>query len=72
MTFFDVGANIGFFSLLAAKCVGPTGRVISFEADPEAESRLRENVAYNKFNWVRVEHKKQCGQIPPTVFFFKS
>jgi Methyltransferase FkbM domain len=35
MTFYNVGANIGFFSLLAARIVGPFGRVVSFEADPE-------------------------------------
>ena len=31
----DVGANIGYFSLLASQCVGPTGKVIAVEADPE-------------------------------------
>ncbi|MEX3854198.1 FkbM family methyltransferase [Paraburkholderia sp. BR10923] len=28
----DIGANLGFFSLLCSKLVGPTGRVIGFEA----------------------------------------
>src|SRR5260370_37638450 len=41
MTFYDVGANIGVFSLMAARLVGPEGRVISFEADPEIAARLR-------------------------------
>jgi len=31
MTFVDVGANIGYFSLLAAVCVGPRGKVVAFE-----------------------------------------
>jgi len=43
MTFYDLGANIGFFTLLAAKLVGPSGRVVSVEADPEIAARLREN-----------------------------
>jgi len=30
-TFLDIGANIGYFSLLAAKIVGPQGRVFAFE-----------------------------------------
>jgi FkbM family methyltransferase len=51
--------------------VGPTGRVISFEADPEAESRLRENIAYNKFNWVSVEHKAVWSNSAP-VFFLRA
>lgn len=55
MTVYDLGANIGFFSLLAARLVGPTGRVVSFEADPEIAARLRENVARNNFSWMTVE-----------------
>jgi hypothetical protein len=57
MTFYDLGANIGFFSLLAARLVGPAGHVISFEADPEITVRLRENLACNKFTHASVEQK---------------
>ena len=32
MVFLDIGANIGYFSMLAARLVGPTGQVFSFEA----------------------------------------
>src|ERR1700687_2947568 len=46
MTFYDLGANIGFFSLLGARLVGPEGRVVSFEADPVIAARLRENIAH--------------------------
>jgi FkbM family methyltransferase len=35
MTVVDVGANIGYFSLLAAGLVGPSGRVYSFDPNPE-------------------------------------
>ena len=34
-TFYDVGANAGFFSLVAARLVGPAGQVYSFEPLPE-------------------------------------
>jgi FkbM family methyltransferase len=57
MTFYDLGANIGFFSLLAARLVGPSGRVVSFEADPEIAARLAENLSYNNFTHVAVEEK---------------
>ena len=57
MTFYDVGANIGFFSLMAARLVGSQGRVVSFEADPEIAGRLRENLARNQFVHAQVEQK---------------
>lgn len=57
MTFYDIGANIGFLSLLAARLVGKHGRVIAFEADPEIASRLREHVERNGFSWATVEEK---------------
>jgi FkbM family methyltransferase len=57
MTFYDVGANIGLFSLIAARLVGELGRVVAFEADPEIASRLREHVERNEFRWARVEEK---------------
>ena len=49
MVFYDLGANIGFFSLLAARLVGASGQVFSFEPDPEIASRLRRNIAKNGF-----------------------
>jgi len=35
MTVIDVGANLGYYSLLAAKLVGPAGRVIALEPNSE-------------------------------------
>jgi len=40
-TFIDVGANIGFFSLMAARLVGVGGRVVAFEPNRTACARLR-------------------------------
>ena len=34
MTFIDVGANIGYFTVLASRLVGPEGRVIGFKPNP--------------------------------------
>lgn len=53
-TFVDVGANSGWFSLLAAHRVGPSGRVVSVEAAPPIAERLRANIALNGFDQVRV------------------
>jgi FkbM family methyltransferase len=42
-TFWDIGANMGWFSLLAAKIVGPNGRVFSFEPSPDVFNLLSDN-----------------------------
>ena len=46
-TFVDVGANWGYFSLVAATRVGPRGRVIALEPDPRVFVRLTLNRALN-------------------------
>lgn len=55
MTMYDIGANIGLFSLLGARLAGESGKVISFEADPEITARLREHVARNEFPNISVQ-----------------
>jgi FkbM family methyltransferase len=47
---FDVGANIGYITLLLARQVGNKGRVFAFEALPENQRRLHENVYLNQLN----------------------
>ena len=49
----DVGANIGYFTLLAASIVGTTGRVISIEASPQIFGLLAENIEMNRLSNVR-------------------
>lgn len=71
MVFYDVGANIGFFALLAAKLVGTHGRVSAFEVDPEVAARLREHVARNGFEQITVEEKAVWSE-PGTVSFERS
>jgi FkbM family methyltransferase len=44
-----VGANIGFFSLIAARLVGETGTVVAFEPLPVNVEQLRRNAALNQF-----------------------
>ncbi len=45
--FFDVGAYMGEYSLLAARLVQPNGRVYAFEPDPVARRLLERNLARN-------------------------
>ncbi len=51
----DVGAHIGIFTLKGAKQVGPNGRVIAFEPNPETAALLRENISANHLENVTVE-----------------
>jgi FkbM family methyltransferase len=44
MVAYDVGANIGYISLILARRVGPEGRVFAFEALPRNLSRLLDNL----------------------------
>lgn len=52
--FVDVGANIGLYTLKAARLVGPTGRVIAVEPGAVAGDQLLANVALNGFDQVRL------------------
>ena len=47
-TFVDVGANVGLFSLLASRWVGPHGRVVSLEPSSREFARLRRHVELNR------------------------
>ncbi|MES2597868.1 MAG: FkbM family methyltransferase [Verrucomicrobiota bacterium] len=49
MVVFDVGGDAGYHSLLFAKAVGATGRVIVFEPIPKAQERIAENLQLNGF-----------------------
>lgn len=47
MTFLDVGANIGFYTALASKRIGPSGKIIALEPDPESHGFLKQTIAAN-------------------------
>jgi FkbM family methyltransferase len=47
-TVLDVGAYVGYFTLLAAERVGPRGSVIAFEPHPESRAALVGNVRANR------------------------
>ena len=54
-TFIDVGANLGWFSVLAAMQVGSGGRVVAFEPSSSMRIRLLRSISLNQVNNVRVE-----------------
>jgi FkbM family methyltransferase len=56
MVAIDVGANVGYFTVLFADIVGPQGYVLSFEPCRSTCTILRHNVAKNAFRHVHVVH----------------
>jgi FkbM family methyltransferase len=55
-TFIDIGAHVGYFSMLAAALVGPEGDVFSFEPSPGNYRQLLEHIALNGFTNVLPFH----------------
>ena len=53
----DVGAHIGYFTLLFAMLVGPNGKVFSFEPEPKNFELLTKNVEINNYDNVITESK---------------
>jgi hypothetical protein len=62
MTFLDIGARDGQYSLLAATGVGPQGRVHAFEPGARSFSRLTANIALNAFDHVHAHALALTGE----------
>lgn len=52
-TVVDIGAHIGYFSMIAARVVGPAGRVYAFEPEPSNYRRLRDHLVQNGLEMVK-------------------
>jgi FkbM family methyltransferase len=64
--FVDLGANVGLYSLLASSLVGPTGRVLAVEPQPEVRRRLLFNINSNMISNIDIEAcavSDYCGEI---------
>lgn len=69
MTIYDVGANIGYISLIAARLTGEKGSVFSFEALPKNIERLKGNVQLNKLkSQINVIHAAVTDTTGEAVF----
>ncbi|MDP2946996.1 MAG: FkbM family methyltransferase [Nanoarchaeota archaeon] len=53
----DIGANIGYYTLLLARFVGDKGKVIAFEPDPDNFVLLKKNVEINGYKNVILVQK---------------
>jgi FkbM family methyltransferase len=52
--FFDIGANVGAYTLFVANRVGRSGTIVAVEPHPTSLERLRCNLALNGIDWVRI------------------
>jgi FkbM family methyltransferase len=59
-TVLDLGANVGFYTLLAAKLVGSSGHVYAFEPVPRNLQYLRRHIALNELTNVSVIDAAVC------------
>lgn len=57
MTILDIGGNIGYFSLMASRLVGPNGKVYVFEPDPTNFMYLRKNIEINDISNINLVKK---------------
>jgi FkbM family methyltransferase len=71
MTFIDVGANIGYYTLVAARLVGETGLVHCFEPNDPMRVKLEANIRRNGFGNV-VVHADAVARETGEVAFYAS
>ena len=69
MTVLDIGANIGFFTMLFAKLVGKEGKVFAFEPDPNNFRLLKKNIETNKYTNVVCVNKAVSNKTAPGTLF---
>ena len=66
----DIGAHIGLFSCIAAKCIGPTGKVYSFEPTPVTYEVLNKTIKINKLENIIEPYDEAVGiKEGKTVFY---
>jgi FkbM family methyltransferase len=68
-TVFDIGAHIGFYTLLLARLVGPAGKVLAFEPDPANFALLQQNVVLNRYANVALYNLALSSQAGSAALF---
>ena len=66
----DVGANIGYYTLLLSRLVGASGKVHAFEPDPSNAAILQRNLADNQCHNVMV-HQVAVGNKDATIGLYR-
>jgi FkbM family methyltransferase len=66
--YYDIGAHSGFFSMIAARRVGPSGTVLAFEPDPQNAAMLKVNIARNKLTQITVVEAAVWSSVGEVTF----
>ena len=56
ITILDIGANIGYYSLMILKLIGPNGKLIAVEPSPSNIEILKKNLNLNNYNDIEVHN----------------
>ena len=70
--FVDIGAHVGYFSILAAKLVGEKGQVISFEPEDINFEHLKSNMALNNLYNITLFQRPVTEKIEMRTFYINS
>lgn len=70
MTVVDVGAHIGYYTLMAAKLIGPKGKVYAFEPDPAYYALLEKNIRINRLKNIVESFKLAVSNTEKRALFF--
>ena len=71
MAVMDVGAHVGYFTLLAARYVGPSGKVFAFEPEPDNYAFLKSNIERNEYKNITANQKAASDSVG-TVDLYQS
>lgn len=62
VNFWDVGANVGIYSLVVARAAADDSEIHAFEPNPELADRFETNIALNKLDRISV-HREALGRV---------
>jgi FkbM family methyltransferase len=69
MVFLDIGANVGYYTLMAANLMKGNGRIYSFEPSPANYELLVKNIEVNGYTTVTAVPKAVSNNLGKTEFF---
>ncbi|MGD1701216.1 FkbM family methyltransferase [Dapis sp. BLCC M229] len=69
-SFIDIGAHIGYYSILAAKIVGSQGKVFAFEPELSNYQKILENINLNHLNNIKLFNLAVGSETKQTQIFF--
>ena len=72
MSFLDIGAHVGYYTLLGARLVGPNGTVYAFEPQPDVYRLLVKNIHMNGYSGIVVPIQKAVTEKGGSVLLYDS